>query len=341
MQRMTFRPRSTLVLAFVAAAAVALGSASASIGQTAASDSPRAGSHADGSDARAEGIRGAIDTGKRGAVNRAYRSRMAANLKTPIGWTGSNHPCRAGQMSAKAMRATLESINFVRALGGVAPVSFAKRLNGPAQKAALIMSANGSLSHDPPSNWACWTQSGHDAAGHSNIAYSFPTITAGGAVKQYMDDGGSGNEVAGHRRWIMYPPTLKMGNGMTSTTNALTVFGGASNPSRPDPRWISWPTAGWFPGPLEPAGRWSLSAGDDGADFSQATVKVQAADGTQLPVQVYSVVNGYGAPTVVFQVGGVGGQGKYTVTVRRIGLSSRPAPVKHVYTVRLFRPFKP
>jgi hypothetical protein len=275
-------------------------------------------------------------------VNHAYRARLAANLRTPIGWTGSNQPCRAGHMSGRAMRATLESLNFVRAMGGLAPVSFRKRLNGPAQKAALIMSANASLSHDPPQSWRCWTQAGHDAAGRSNLAWSIPTITAGGAIAQYMDDGGSGNEIAGHRRWIMYPPTVTMGNGMTSTTNALTVFGGAASSSRPDPRWVSWPTDGWFPGPLEPSGRWSLSSGDDSADFSQATAKVVSArTGDSLSVQVYPPANGYGEPTLVFQVSGVRSPGAYTVTVRHIQLSGRPTAVKHVYTVRLFKPSAP
>ncbi|HSS67134.1 MAG TPA: CAP domain-containing protein [Nocardioidaceae bacterium] len=334
-------PRPRTALALVAVSAIALTSAATSLGQTAEQDAPRGtmSHHHAHAALAAKAFRGAIDTDKRGAVNRAYRGRLAANLNTPIGWTGSNHPCRAGHMSARAMRGTLESINFVRAMGGIAPVSFSKRLSGPAQKAALIMSANGSLNHDPPRSWACWTRAGHDAAGRSNIAYSYPTITAGGAIRQYMDDGGSGNEVVGHRRWIMYPPTLKMGNGMTATTNALTVFGGASSSTRPNPRWVSWPTAGWFPGPIEPAGRWSLSSGA-GADFSQARVRVEAG-GSQLPVQTYPVVNGYGAPTIVFQVSDVHSPGSYTVTVRGIRLSGRSTPVNHQYKVRLFRPFQP
>jgi hypothetical protein len=338
MSGMTLRPRTTLVLAV--AGALALSTWSPSLGQTAVEEAPPAHSpHARAAAvAQPKAFPGAIDTERRGAVRIAYKDRFAANLRTPIGWTGSNHPCRAGHMSARAMRGTLESLNFVRALGGLAPASFSKRLNGPAQKAALIMSANASLSHDPPSDWACWTQAGHDAAGHSNLAFSFPTITAGGAVRQYMDDGGSGNEAAGHRRWIMYAPTLRMGNGMTSTTNALTVFGAATGPSRPNPRWVSWPTAGWFPGPLEPGGRWSLSSGDAGADFSQARVHVAKLDGTALPVQTYPVADGYGPRTIVFQVGDLARHGAYRVTVRGIGLSGRSTPVKHVYMVRLFNP---
>lgn len=286
-------------------------------------------------------FRGAIDTHSRAAVNRAYKTRMAANLGTPIHWTGSNRPCRAGHMSRRANAATLESINFVRAMGGLGPVSFSKRLSDKAQKAALIMSANArqrGLSHDPPRSWRCWTRVGHDAAGHSNLAWSWPRITAGGAIKQYMDDGGASNTVVGHRRWVMNPPTLKMGNGMTSTANALWVFGGAASQSRPEPAWVGWPTAGWFPAPLEPAGRWSLSAGDDGADFSRARVHVETAKGAGRRVHVYPVAVGYGPPTIVFEVSNVSRAGTYKVIVRGIRLPGRAAAVRHSYTVRLFEP---
>jgi hypothetical protein len=240
-------------------------------------------------------------------------------------------------MSTAARRATLESINFVRAMGGIAPVSFSRRLSAKDQRAALIMSANHSLSHFPPRSWRCWTKAGYDAAGHSNLAYSYPRITAGGAIKQYMDDLGANNRIVGHRRWVMYPPSYKMGNGMTSTTNALWVIGPA-RASRPNPAWVSWPTAGWFPSPLEPNGRWSLSSGDDGADFSHARVHVETAAGAGRRVHRFSVAVGYGKPTLVFHVDNIASVGAYKVTVRGIKLPGRATAVRHSYVVRLFDP---
>jgi hypothetical protein len=283
--RRTLAAVSSLVVA--AASAVALTSADrafSDVGQrTQAQDRARVGHPAS-----VKAFRGAIDTHSKAAVNRAYRSRFAANLDTPIRWTGSNRPCRPGHMSRAANAATLESINFVRAMGGLAPVSFDKRLSAKAQKAALIMSANVPrtqyLTHDPPRSWRCWTRAGHAAAGRSNLAWRTPRITAGGAIEQYMDDEGPSNKAAGHRRWIMYPPLLTMGNGMTSTANALTVIGTATRPAPPDPAWVSWPTAGWFPAPLEPNGRWSLSSGDSGARFGRAHVRVTTSAGPALQV---------------------------------------------------------
>ena len=137
------------------------------------------------------------------------------------------------------MAATRESINFVRALGHLAPISFSKSLSHHAQKAALIMAANNALSHEPPRGWTCWSREGANAAGHSNLAISWPRITAGGLVKRdAMDDDGDSNIFVGHRRWVIYPPTLKMGSGTTSTANALWVFGPTSA-SRPDPAFVA------------------------------------------------------------------------------------------------------
>ena len=189
-----------------------------------------------------------LDTSDRDAVNRAYRGQFAANAGTPIHWTGSNPRCRAGHPSRRAQAATLESLNFVRSLGGLAPVRWSPMLSAKAQRAALIMSANKSLSHTPPRSWKCWSRVGSNAAGHSNLALAFPSITAGGVIGQYMDDMGSSNIFAGHRRWLMNPPATKFGNGSTSTSNALWVLGPTSD-ERPNPAWVSWPTRGWFPGP--------------------------------------------------------------------------------------------
>jgi hypothetical protein len=102
---------------------------------------------------------------------------------------------------------------------------------------------------------------------------------------------------------------------------------------------VSWPTARWFPAPLEPAGRWSLSSGDDGADFRHARVRVEDPSGAALQVRRFRAEPGIiGEPTVVFHVDGLGRHGAYKVIVRGIRLPGRTAPVRHAYTVRLFQP---
>ena len=277
--------------------------------------------------------RHAINTGKKGAVAKAWQSRMARQLNVKSGWTGSVKGCRAGAPSRKAQRATLSSINFARALAGLDAVRLQDRLSARAQKAALIMAANRGLSHDPPKSWKCWTRKGSNAAGRSNLALSYPTMTAGGSVAQYLTDDGDGNTAAGHRRWILNPEAEKFGNGLTSTSNALYVFGPTDTGNK-NPNWVAWPTAGWFPAPLEPHGRWSLSSGADGADFSDATVTVRKGT-TTLRATPYPVANGYGQPTLVFEVQGASGPGTYRVTVDNI---RGAAATSKSWRVKLFRP---
>ena len=275
----------------------------------------------------------AIDTSDRAAVAEAWRTRMKPNLDVPAGWTGSESSCDAGHPSAEAQRATLESVNFARAMAHLDAVTFAGRLNREAQQAALIMAANDALSHDPPRAWKCWTQTGHDAAGHSNLAWTSGRMNAGRSIQLYLDDPGSGNHAAGHRRWVLNPWATTMGNGLTSSADALYVFGPTSA-GNADPAWVAWPTAGWFPSPLQPRGRWSLSSGRAGTDFSHARVVVKRGS-ARLGVRRFAPERGYGQPTLVFQVRGVRATGTYTVVVRGIRGAGHST---HRYRVRLFRP---
>lgn len=266
-------------------------------------------------------------------MQKAWNTRMAPYRDVRPHWTGNEGRCRAGGISDRARRGALRSLNFVRALGGLEPVSFNATLSAKAQKAALIMEANDALSHFPDKSWRCWTRDGYRGAGKSNLGLSWPYTTAGGLVEQYMDDWGSNNTAVGHRRWIMYPFVRTMGVGMTDTANALYVLGpidyGATNPS-----WVAWPTAGYFPSPLEPGGRWSFSSGRTNTDFSRARVSVKRG-GTALAVRRYSPYGGYGQPALVFEVKGVRPTGTYKVAVTNI---RGAGPSSHRYTVRLFQP---
>src|SRR3546814_12342301 len=71
---------------------------------------------------------------------------------------------------------------------GLAPVPLSSTLNAGAQRAALIMSANGALSHHPTTSWKCYSSSGAAAAGKSNLALSYPSIKSGQIIDLYMDD---------------------------------------------------------------------------------------------------------------------------------------------------------
>lgn len=213
----------------------------------------------------------------------------------PIGWTGSTAGCVSGAPSPPAQTATLTAINYFRELAGLPAVAFDASLSAKAQQAALMMYAQNDLSHDPPPTWACYTAAGDEGAGASNL---YLGSAGASSIAGYMDDPGSNNYFAGHRRWILYPPQASMGSGSTCCSNALYVFGAQTAPTAPTP-WVPWPTPGFVPYQVEPEGRWSLSATDPTTDFSNARVSV-TSEGVTLPVTVRPVVVGYGDPTLVW-----------------------------------------
>jgi uncharacterized protein YkwD len=280
---------------------------------------------------------GAVDTRSLSAVNAAYWSQYASQQAVPIGWVGDLSTCGAGVSSETSNQATLTAMNYVRSLAGLAPVTLNPSLSASAQQAALMMSANGALSHDPSSSWRCYSAAGAAAAGRSNLALSYPSITSGQIIDLYMDDPGSSNAAVGHRRWVLNPFTTQVGTGSTNTANALTVIGPTSS-SRPNPRWVGWPTAGYFPNAIEPDGRWSLSSGRRGVSFAHAKVRVYYG-GQRIPVHQYRVENGYAQPTIVWQMpAGFSTTGAYRVVVKHIKKAGSRKLLHTAYTVNLFTP---
>ena len=77
-------------------------------------------------------------------------------------------------------------------------------------------------------------------------------IAADALIRKYARPGkpipkqSTGNEVAGHRRWILNPIAASFGTGSTSNANALYVFGATI--ARPTSvEWVAWPSAGYVP----------------------------------------------------------------------------------------------
>jgi uncharacterized protein YkwD len=281
---------------------------------------------------------GSIDTNNVNAVNSTYWTQYASKQAVSTGWLGGSLiGCLPGTSSATSDAATLSALNYVRSLAGLAPVHLSATLNAGAQRAALIMSANGALNHNPDPSWKCYSSAGAAAASRSNLALAYPTITSGQIIDLYMDDPGAGNAAVGHRRWLLNPFATVVGTGSTDNANALTVIGPTSN-SQPNPRYVSWPTPGYFPNAIEPNGRWSLSAGRRSVSFARAHIRV-FHNGVAVPVHKYAVENGYAQPTLVWQMpSGFARTGIYKVVVKNIRRHGSSKRFKHTYTVRLFTP---
>ncbi|HZP67393.1 MAG TPA: CAP domain-containing protein [Rudaea sp.] len=300
-----------------------------------------------------------VDPTNRAAVAALYLHTYVPENAVTNGWSGTVSPCNPGSTSQAYQNATLERVNVFRALAGLpgnitAFSSSTDQTND--QNAALMMAANRQLNHDPPGTWTCYTTAGHTGAGSSNLTlgqnfnYNGPA-----AIEGYMDDGGSNNTAAGHRRWILYPPQAQMATGDVDATtatagysaNALWVFGPfGTRPSTPNG--IAWPPRGYVPWQLLPSGsnRWSLSI--ENADFTHASVSM-TRNGVALPAPTLDALQFDGQPsgsfigdnTLVWEPTGVAytqpaSDTTYHVTVSGIAGSGVPTSVS--YDVIVFDP---
>ena len=298
---------------------------------------------------------GSLDTGSRQAVTEAYRALWEPATTTPLRVDGGDpSSCTPYRTSAATQARTKDAINFARRLAGMQPVTTVSDPHtAAASVSALLQAVNQTLTHNPAQSLLCWTAAAAAAAGHSNLDLRWSTSpsfvpTVADIVGDYLVDRGSNNTEVGHRRWVLLPGTTTMGSGNAVVTNATGVRYVANNlwvvgsqmgdTPAGTPAFYGWPTAGWFPSPLEPEGRWSLSS-STGASFSHATVQV-SHNGVAVPVTVQPYGTGYGDNTLVWQldqpaaVSGSAAQ-TYDVTVRGISGASRSS---YSYAVRLFDP---
>lgn len=286
------------------------------------------------------------NTSSKTSTTDAYLTTLVPTLSVPIGWNGSTSACNAGTVAPAAQQATFQAINFYRSMAGLSPVTENTALSAQAQQAALMMAANKSLSHNPPTTWKCYTPAGANAASHSNIALTGSSATNPGAeaIRMYMNDSDTTNAAAvGHRQWILDPWTVQMGSGSTSSSNSLYVFGGPTNTANLNPVFIPWPSAGYFPYQMtmpisggSPLTAWSVQS--TSADFSRATVAVKK-NGQPVTISGQGTTSGYGGGrALVWQMPvpsqpASGAEDAYQVTITGIANTSVST---YSYTVRLY-----
>jgi hypothetical protein len=297
-------PSTTRKQYAVAAAALALAAVGAGVvGPTTASATSTPGLSAAAAatpTVTATAASGPVDRSSRAAVLAAYRDRVLVPARVANSWTGSTSTCRAGSTSVAYRNATLTAINWARGQAGIAAVT---RLNATytarAQSAALMMQANGALSHHPPSSWRCWSLAGSLGASHANLALGTAGVRA---VLAYLADPGVSNVTAGHRRWLLYPRQAALGIGNTARASAIYVAG-TPRATRPagTPAYYAWPTSGFFPRAAEPSGLWSLSS-SLGYSFRNATVRVTGPSGAAVKVTRYAPAVGYADNTLVWRL---------------------------------------
>ncbi|XSG75685.1 CAP domain-containing protein [Herpetosiphon llansteffanensis] len=285
-----------------------------------------------------------LDIHNRQSVVNFYTNFYLPSNNVADGWTGNQATCNAGTTSQAYRDAILLRVNYFRKMAGLAAVTLNESYNSQAQQAALMMSRNNKLNHNPPNTWACFTETGRVAAGKSNL---YLGQLGPGAITGYMLDPGAGNSSAGHRRWILYPQTKAIGTGDVPSrsgyagSNALYVF---DEPNMWGPRpatrteYVPWPPEGFVPYQVV-FGRWSFSLDD--ATLTNATITMSQGS-TNIPVTKETVTNGYGENTVVWVPQGYNHSSNwqqptadttYTITIGNVIVNSQPRSFTYNVTV--------
>lgn len=224
-------------------------------------------------------------------LTRTKGKDIDGNEMKPWTWEGSKSGCNAGVIDLEIQEKVANRINYFRRNAGVPEVLFDAATNEYCQAAALMMTVNNKLEHDPPKTWRCWSSEGAYAAKHSLLIKDANTSLA---VTYAMDDK---NPTAGNRRWLLYPNGKVYGHG--STDNMAVIWAlddsGSEDTARYKENAVTWPPKGYVP-QLMLFSNWTFSLYQD---LTDAKVEVKQ-DGTAIEVTVENFVRGYGAPTLVF-----------------------------------------
>lgn len=294
-----------------------------------------------------------IDPEDREAVRVLYNGHYSLPAG-PMNWTGNYALGTAGTVGDGFQDATVRRLNWYRAMAGVpAMVGLSREFSVKAQHAALMMSANGMLSHYPQVDWKLYSPLGAEGAANSNLAL---VNTGANAIDAYIQDYGGTNYFVGHRRHLLRPqlrtigsgdvPAMQVGGVSYPGANALWVSDGTYGATRPPVRdgYVAWPTKGYTPYQTV-FRRWSFSLPD--ANFSAATVTVSKG-GVPLAAALEPVLGGYGENTLVWTMPDAPAYGaytkpaadvRYTVTISNIVVAGRQ--VSHSYDVVMFDPASP
>jgi uncharacterized protein YkwD len=208
-------------------------------------------------------------------------------------WSGSVESCDPGDIAEPGRANALRLYNLYRWLADLPPVETSDERNQLAQACALMMEANGMLSHSPGTDWDCYTEAGAEGASSSNISSGASVRSVDG----YMLDNGNETTI-GHRRWILSNSLGPIGIGSTGEgSSCMQNLQGTGDAGK---EWLAWPPPGVLPyeayapgqrGSLGDTG-WTIQS--DSLDLSSASVTVSSGGG-ELPVTVTQLQGGYGS----------------------------------------------
>lgn len=119
--------------------------------------------------------------------------------------------CRAGRLQDEQIQQALDTLNDIRKLHQLAPVTLNPLTEQESNQAALMVAANGKLDHHPTESWRCFSAIGAKAMAKSlliggvtapNIAFHTPAQDISAWLTDHTAQTSDG---IGHRRWMLDP----------------------------------------------------------------------------------------------------------------------------------------
>jgi uncharacterized protein YkwD len=242
------------------------------------------------------------ENGKKEAYN-LYQAQYYNTRINQIPWNGSVSSCDPGKLPENILRKAETRINYFRKVTGLNPIKLSGEFNDKAQHAALLMTANGQISHNPSSSWKCYTEKGYEGAMNSNLGIAdFENFQEISFITGFMLDYGAINHSIGHRKWLLNSRTETMGYGATGKHEIIYVTGVRTEAFTDGPEYIAYPPAGYFPYSLI-FEKWSFAI-PNGKKVSYKKTKVEMLDshGNELSTKILSMEDPwYFDPAIVWQ----------------------------------------
>jgi hypothetical protein len=176
-------------------------------------------------------------------------------------------PYNAGRLALDYTNNGKNTLNFVRYLAGL-PAVDSHSYNLQCQAGALVLAANGDLSHNPPQPKGMGIhdgyETGYNACTQSNIYMSTGnSATLEQAIKSWLNDSDPSNiKSLGHRRWLLNPPMKNTGFGRVTNPGKgtfITMWAFDKSGKGKKDR-VLWPNEGNFPSDFFDTNHaWSIS----------------------------------------------------------------------------------
>ncbi len=79
--------------------------------------------------------------------------------------------CDPGLLTETEKQTLIQTVNEIRALHNLPPVTYDPALEPETRQAALLVAANRAMNHTPPKDYVCWTKEGRIGSWNSNLYY--------------------------------------------------------------------------------------------------------------------------------------------------------------------------